>query len=36
MLEQVASTRMPTRLLDAEDTLDRSVDVALRFWLERP
>jgi hypothetical protein len=36
MLEQLASTRMPTLVLDAEDTLDRSIDLALRFWLERP
>lgn len=36
MLEQLASSRMPTLVLDAEDALDRSVDSALRFWLERP
>ena len=35
ILEQLASTRMPTLVLDAEDPLDHSLDTAFRFWLER-
>ncbi|HET6983627.1 MAG TPA: hypothetical protein VFI53_15900 [Myxococcaceae bacterium] len=36
MLQQLAVTRMPTLVLDAEDPRVRSLDAALRFWLERP
>jgi len=36
MLQQLAATRMPTLVLDAEDPLDRSLEAASRFWLERP